>query len=200
MPRSGRPPADARRRGDVREAGTESHEWVPGYRRRGVDALQAGRLFRRGTLAFPVGPRTVLVQFRFVTCLPGPGGLQYRVGKVVMQLRSGVGEGQRDLIARQVGEMVQGHYAEFQMAMRVTGSHFFGQPLEMAPDGGVMRPVIDVLEVRHLLGDSDLRLALGFGDGGHSEYQSMRGGSLCLGSVASAIWWKGWTCRRWGIC
>lgn len=108
-PKTGRPPAGSRRRADVSTVEVHSHEWVPGYRRRGVDALRADRLFRRGTLAFPLGPRTVLVRFRFVTRQPGPGGLRYHVGEVVMQLRAGVAEGDRGLIVRQVGEMMQGH-------------------------------------------------------------------------------------------
>lgn len=80
-PKTGRPPADARRCAFVHTMAVHSYEWVPAYRRRGVDAVQVDRLFRRGTLAFPLGPRTVLVRFRFVTRQPGAGGLHYHVEK-----------------------------------------------------------------------------------------------------------------------
>lgn len=87
---------------------------------RTADQLRADRLFRRGTAVFPIGPRTV--HFRFATQVPGAGCLNYHVPEMVLQLPPGVHGTQHALIAQQVGATVQAHYAELQMAMRISGS------------------------------------------------------------------------------
>lgn len=136
---------------------------VQGWRHHDARSLIQGRVRRTGGEHFGITPRTVLVRFRFATLRPN-GTERWHMSDILLNT-PGVGSpADRDTLVSTIGRLLLSHTHEFQMEGRLNGSDWDADTV--VQEAGSPAGRLQITEVRRLIGDRDLRVALGFPDAG----------------------------------